>query len=498
MQGTRERAAAIAAVQAAVPHVTITDDADLVRRRSTDRSAMLGPLMASEVGGSLADAVAVPTDEAEVVALVAACARNRVPIVPRGSGTSNFGQTIPLEGGIVVDLSGLKGIVHVDAERVRVRAGTLLPEIDAAAAPFGRELRIHPSSKRMSTAAGFVIGGHGGVGSIRHGGLADLGNVAGLRVITVEEEPRIVELRGEQTGLVQFSFGMSGLVTEVEFPLTVAHAWRDVALSFPTLSDAMRFGGDVTLSDGLDVKNCMPMDAVMASYLTPLAGSFPAGRAGCLVMVAPHSVEPLADLAARRGGFVTLDVPVGEGPRGFPGYEYTWGHAMWWLRKQQPTLAEVLFLLPPADPAGTLDRLLDQIGGPAWVSSTCQRFGGRPAPQVALGVDGTDPARIAAVAAAAEALDCLVVNIHQAKLGASSIRDFGPEQRAFKATVDPLGICNPGHLAEPMSSPEADAIAAEAGASVAATLAASGWSSRFGSDEPGPSAAELSADPSAS
>lgn len=481
MQGTQARTDAIAAVQAEVPHVTITDDADLVRRRSIDRSAMLGPLMATEVGGSLADAVAVPTTEDEVIALVAACARHQVPVVPRGAGTSNFGQSIPLEGGIVIDLSRLVGVLHVDAERVRVRAGTLLPAVDAAAAPFGRELRIHPSSKRMSTAAGFVIGGHGGVGSIRHGGLADLGNVAGLRVVTLEDEPRVIELRGEETGLVQFSFGMSGLVTEVEFPLTVAHAWRDVALSFPTLGDAMRFGGDVTLSDGLDVKNCMPVDPTMASYLTPLAEFFPAGRAGALVMVAPHSVEPLADLARRRGGAVTLDVAVGEGPRGFPGYEYTWGHAMWWLRKQQPTLAEVLFLLPQVDPVGTLEALLDQIGGPAWVSSTCQRFAGRPAPQVALGVDGSDPNRIVEVAAAAEALDCLVVNIHQAKLGSSSIRDFGPAQRAFKASVDPHGICNPGHLAVPITDDEVAAARGgdDAPASVAAGLAASGWSSRF-------------------
>ena len=469
-----DRSEAIAAVQAEVPHLTITDDADLIRRRSTDRSNMLGPLMASEVGGSLADAVAMPAHEREVIDLVAACARHRVPVVPRGSGTSNFGQSIPLEGGIVVDLSRLKGVIRIDEGSVRVRAGTLLPEIDEAAAPFGRELRIHPSSKRMSTAAGFVIGGHGGVGSIRHGGLADLGNVAGLRVVTLEEHPRTIELRGEDTGLVQFSFGMSGLVTEVEFPLTVAHAWRDIALTFPTFGDAMRFGGDVTLADGLDVKNCMPMDPIMASYLVPLEGCFPADRAGALCMVAPHSVEGLADLAARRGGSITMDVVVGEGPRGFPGYEYTWGHAMWWLRKQQPTLAEVLFLLPPVDPVGTLLTLLDEIGRPNWVSSTCQRFGGRPAPQVALGVDGSVPGRIGEVAAAAEALDCLVVNIHQAKLGASSIRDFGPEQRAFKAAVDPLGICNPGHLADPELDPAASEHASEA-----ARLAASGWSSRF-------------------
>ncbi|CAN5504911.1 FAD-binding oxidoreductase [soil metagenome] len=471
-----ERLAAVAAVRADLPHVTITDDADLVRRRSTDRSAMLGPLMATEVGGSLADAVAVPLDEPQVIEVVAACARHRVPIVPRGAGTSNFGQSIPLEGGIVLDLSGIMGIVSADQEHVRVLAGTLLTEIDEAVAPLGRELRIHPSSKRMSTAAGFVIGGHGGIGSVRFGGLADLGNVQGLRVVTIEEEPRILELRGEQTGLVQFSFGMTGVVTEVEFPLTVAHAWRDVMISFETLSDAMRFGGDVTLADGLDVKNCMPMDPGMATYLTPLQEFLPAGRAAALVMVAPHSVQGLADLAARRGGYVTLDVAMGETPRGFPGYEYTWGHAMWWLRKGQPNLAEVLFLLPPGDPAGTLDELVARVGGETWISSTCQRFAGRPSPQVALGIDGSIPGRIVAVSEAAEALDCLVVNIHQAKLGSSSIRDFGPEQRAFKATVDPLGICNPGHLADEVL-PEGEAV------TESARLVASGWSSRWAAED---------------
>ncbi|MCU1455930.1 MAG: FAD-linked oxidase [Actinomycetia bacterium] len=473
MTGASTRADAIEAVRRDAPGVPITDDAELVRRRSTDRSAMLGPIMASEVGGSLADAVAIPADEAELIALVAACVRHEVPVVPRGAGTSNFGQSIPLEGGIVIDTSRIRGVLRIDADHVRVRAGTLLPAIDEAARPIGRELRIHPSSKRMSTAAGFVVGGHGGVGSMRHGGLADLGNVQGLRVITVEEEPRALELRGRDTGLVQFSFGMAGIVTEVEFPLTVSHAWRDVIVSFPTLADAMHFGDDLTRADGLDVKNCMPMEPGMASYLTPLQAHLPTGRAAALCMVAPASVEGLTDLAAERGGHVTMDVAMGDGPRSFPGYEYTWGHAMWWLRKGQPELAEVLFLLPERDPVGTLDELLSRVGGECWVSSTCQRFAGRPAPQVALGVDGSVPGRVVEVSAAAEALDCLVVNIHQAKLGSASIRDFGPQQRAFKAAVDPRGLCNPGHLADDLVDDR------DTDGSESARLVASGWSSRW-------------------
>jgi FAD/FMN-containing dehydrogenase len=478
--GTPERAAAIDAVRAEVPDVAVSDEAGLVRRRSTDRSALLGPHMAVQTSGSLAEAVATPVDEDQVVALLAACVRHRVPVVPRGAGTSNFGQTIPLDGGVVVDLSALVGVTAVGDGWVRARAGTMLDDIDEALAPHGAELRIHPSSKRMSTIAGFVIGGHGGVGSMRFGGLADVGNITGLRVVTAEAEPRILELRGASTGLVQFSFGMNGVVTEVEVATTVRREWRDVMFSFDDLGAAMRFGWDMTVSDGLELKNCMPVNAAMAAHLTPLQEFLPEGRAAALAMVAPASVEPAADVARRHGGHITMDVRTGDGPRGFPGYEYTWGHAMWWLRKGQPTLAEVLFLLPEVRPVEALLELVDRTPGEPWVSSTCQRIGGRPSPQVAYGIDGSVPGRLAEVSAIAEELGCLVVNIHRPKLTSASIRGFSAEQRAFKADVDPFGILNPGKLEDPDPAEGAVVTGTEADA-----LTASGWASRF-ETAPGP------------
>ncbi|CAN5473075.1 FAD-binding oxidoreductase [soil metagenome] len=479
MVASPSRIEALAAVQRDAPDVLISQDMDLVRRRSTDRSALLGPLMAVETSGAVADAVAAPVDEEQVIALLAACARHGVPVVPRGAGTSNFGQTIPLDGGIVVDLSALTGVLAVTPGSVRCRAGTMLPDIDEALAPHGTELRIHPSSKRMSTAAGFVIGGHGGIGSIRYGGLADLGNVMGLRVITAETTPRVIELRGEDTSLVQFSFGMSGVVTEVEFATTTAWEWRDVMIVFDSLGDAMRFGVELTVNDGLDVKNCMMMNPSMAAHLTPLSEFLPDGHAAALCMVAPHALEGVADMAAHHGGRVTMDMRTGDGPRGFPGYEYTWGHAMWWLRKQQSTLAEVLFLLPEHDPVGALDTLVAGVEGDAWVSSTCQRIGGHAAPQVAFGIDGSVPGQLAKVSAAAEALGCLVVNIHRPKLTSASIRGFGPRQRAFKADVDPHGIMNPGHLEDEIPSEPSPG---DGSASGADALEASGWATRFQRD----------------
>ena len=55
-----------------------------------------------------------------------------------------------------------------------------------------------PSTYRSATLGGLFGGGFGGVGSINHGPLAAPGNVLGVRAMTVEPEPQIVELRGAE------------------------------------------------------------------------------------------------------------------------------------------------------------------------------------------------------------------------------------------------------------------------------------------------------------
>ena len=80
--------------------------------------------------------------------------------------------------------------------RVVAGAGAVLRTIDRLLAPHGQELRLFPSTKSRATVGGFVAGGSGGVGSVRWGMLRDPGNILRLRVMTMEAQPRVLDLAG--------------------------------------------------------------------------------------------------------------------------------------------------------------------------------------------------------------------------------------------------------------------------------------------------------------
>src|SRR5688500_8244835 len=80
----------------------ITDNR--VARLSQDFN-WFSPVLKRQLAHQRADAVVRPKTEAEVGAVVAACAREGVPVTVRGSGTGNYGQCVPLHGGVILDLS---------------------------------------------------------------------------------------------------------------------------------------------------------------------------------------------------------------------------------------------------------------------------------------------------------------------------------------------------------------------------------------------------------
>ena len=126
-------------------------DPSRVARLSQDFS-WFSPVFKRQLGGKLAELAVRPRTEDEVRRLVAACARDRIPMTLRGSGTGNYGQSIPLHGGVLLDLSGLNGFGWVRGGVGRAQAGMRLHDFDKQARPHGWELRAVPSTFRTRDA----------------------------------------------------------------------------------------------------------------------------------------------------------------------------------------------------------------------------------------------------------------------------------------------------------------------------------------------------------
>jgi FAD/FMN-containing dehydrogenase len=227
----QDTASAVAEPSAALPAflddiagVPVTTDRQMVRRRSRD-FFWYSPVLNAELAGKSAEAIVTPRNEGDLLRVAAV--RHGVPITPRGSGTGNYGQAVPLAGGIVLDMSALQNIEWQRPGIARAAAGTEMHDVDVKVRPPGFQVRMHASTKRTATIGGFVAGGSGGVGSINYGGLRDLGNVVAARIVRLEAQPRISELRGDAVQNVNHAYGTTGIIAALEMPLAAAWPWID-------------------------------------------------------------------------------------------------------------------------------------------------------------------------------------------------------------------------------------------------------------------------------
>src|SRR5690554_3503858 len=69
--------------------------------------------------------VVLPQDVEQLRSVIAYCVRHAIPMVARGGGTSNFGQTVPMQGGVILDMRHLNEIIEVGETSITVAAGTL-------------------------------------------------------------------------------------------------------------------------------------------------------------------------------------------------------------------------------------------------------------------------------------------------------------------------------------------------------------------------------------
>jgi FAD/FMN-containing dehydrogenase len=316
--------AAIASLALELPSLDWVTDPARVARLSQD-FAWFSPVLKRQLANKTAGIAVRPRTEAEIRAVVAACARQSIPITVRGSGTGNYGQSIPLHGGVILDMSGYNAFGWVRGGTGRAQAGIRLADFDRQARPHGWELRWLPSTFRSATLGGLFGGGFGGAGSITYGPMAATGNVLGVRVMTVEADPRVVELRAPDALLMHHVYGTNGIVLELEVALAPALDWIESIATFTSFDAALEFSSALGAAPGLVKKEVCFLGAPVPDYMTALADHLPKGCHAVLIVMAESSQAGMEDMAAAAGAHITYRKTAAQsGSRTL--LEYTWNH----------------------------------------------------------------------------------------------------------------------------------------------------------------------------
>jgi FAD/FMN-containing dehydrogenase len=434
--------------------IPILEDAGSVRMRSRD-FFWFSPILKEALEDKRADMVAVPRDKADVMRIAAACARHRVPLTVRGGGTGNYGQAVPLAGGVVLDMGKLDQVIWHKAGAGRFAAGARMLDIDRALAPAGHELRFYPSTRQHATIGGFVAGGAAGAGSCTWGQISDPGAVLAVEVVTVEDAPRVIELTGRDVLKVMHAYGVNGIITEVEVPLAPSHPWCERIATFPSLSAAARCAQTFTECDGIAKKLVTVHDPQVVPYLRRLATYAEPGHAMAIVMVSEPQADAFELIVADHGGCVTFRRTAEDARKAAfaetsglqPLYEFTWNHTTLHAIRIDPTITYLQLRFPPANNLELVDWVAAQFHGEVLLHLEFQRRFGKVTCSSLPLVRYTTPQRLDEIMAELNAEGVAVSNPHTFVLDDAGWKRVDAPQAEFKRMADPYGLMNPGKLA---------------------------------------------------
>jgi FAD/FMN-containing dehydrogenase len=411
------------------------------------------PILSAGLDDCVADLVVKASTEEDVMQVAAVAARHGIALTVRGGGTGNYGQCVPLVGGLVLDITPMMRILDLQPGRVRVQGGARMYDIEMAARETGQALRMWPSTWRVATIAGFICGGFGGIGSTAYGVLRDPGNLLACRVVTVEAEPQVIELQGDAIQQVHHAYGTNGILTEVEVALGPAVDWVHVLAHFPGAVVDTASGYRQVLdaaaalcAEGVEAFVLSVVDARFAPYYPALADRFPSGRHALFAMIAPDSTAAFERIVHRRGGRVSLamterELEAAQLP---PAYECAYNHTTLQALKADRTWTYLQVAYPqPFDPA-IVQRQMARWGDEVLQHQEFARMHGSFATFALLLVRWTGAARQAELIREIEADGCIVFNPHVVTIEDGGMKTIDEAQIAFKRRADPHGLMNPG------------------------------------------------------
>ncbi|PSB05786.1 FAD-linked oxidase [filamentous cyanobacterium CCP2] len=404
------------------------------------------PLLVADLADKVGDVVVRPANEAEVMQVAAVCTRYKVPLTIRGAGTGNYGQCIPLRGGVILDMSKMQAVKWAKPGVARVEAGVRMAALDKQTREMGWEIRMAPSTYRTATIGGFIGGGSGGIGSITYGQLRDRGNLLALRVVTMEEQPRVIELRGDDVYKVAHAWGTNGIITELEIPLSPAYPWAELIVTFPDFMTAARFGQRLGDADGIVKKLICICAAPISNYFAPFKEIIPNNSHCALLMITEPCLEPFSELVKELGGTVRYQKSAQDAGKGVAIGEFTWNHTTLHARSIDPSLTYLQTLFPADKELKLVEHMYHHFGDEVMMHLEYIRVNGVVLPAALQIVRYSTPERLQEIIKYHEDNGAFIANPHTYIIEDGGRKTIDPLQLEFKKMVDPHGLLNPGKM----------------------------------------------------
>ncbi|MEM1350770.1 MAG: FAD-binding oxidoreductase [Pseudomonadota bacterium] len=423
--------------------VEVIDEPVLVKKRSRD-FFWYSPILNAELKRCFGDLVALPKTPEEMRHVLKTAYAHGLPVVLRGGGTGNYGQSVPMDGGLIIETTAMNRVLEIGDGFVRAEAGALMADINDALIAKGWELAMFPSTQDIATIGGFVAGGSAGIGSIANGALRDPGNLIALNALSVEQEPREHVFEDADVLQIHHAWGLNGVITAVTMRTVPTQDWVGCLATFDDYAEAYAAG--VALAQAQDVRRKLltTVDARICAYFPKLHGHIRQEKHLLVSLVPAQDVARFREVIERQRGHV--DLTLTEDARltmKLPHvFDFSYNHTTLQVLKadRSATYQQVGCPTPP-DPAAVA-ALRPKLGNDVWMHHEFARVGGEIVTFDLPIIWYSTPERLAEINTIYRTNGFPVYDAHTWQVEGGGLKNADYRHLAWKKRMDPKGLLN--------------------------------------------------------